>query len=77
MAQPKRFVLIQRALILAKKTALSMKVIPDGADKPLPPPATSVEFDPADDAEVKLWNRLMPKYRGLLNARVRNKQRYD
>lgn len=74
---PAHFVVTQRGLIRAKQVALSMKVIPDGADKPLPPPVTSVDFDPADDGEVKLWDRLMPKFRGLLNAQVKNKQRFD
>ena len=63
--------------IQAHKAALAMRVIPDGADKPLPAPVTTVEIDPEDDGEVELWDRLMPKYRGLLNARVKNKQRYE
>lgn len=63
--------------IQARRVTLAMRVIPDGANKPLPTPVISVEIDPDDDGEVKLWDRLMPKYRGLLNARVKNKQRYD
>lgn len=63
-------------LFKAKKAALAMKVIPDGADKPLPPLPAIVEIDPEDDGEVKLWDRLMPKFRGILNARVKNKQRF-
>jgi hypothetical protein len=64
-------------LFKAKKAALGMRVIPDGADKPLPPLPATVEIDPDDDGEVKLWDRLMPKFRGILNARVKNKQRFD
>ena len=58
------------------RAALAMRVIPEGADKPLPELPPVVEIDPADDGEVKLWDRLMPKYRGMLNATVKNKQRY-
>lgn len=61
----------------AKRVALSMKIIPDGSDKPLPPLPLTVEIDPHDTGEVKLWDRLMPAYRGLLNAKVKNKQRYE
>jgi hypothetical protein len=59
-----------------RRAALAMRVIPDGAEKPLPPHANA-EIDPDDDSEAVLWDRLMPKYRGLLNATVINKQRYD
>lgn len=61
-----------------KRKALAMRIIPDGADKPLIP-ATSAdsEIDPEDTGETALWDRLMPKYRGILNATVVNKQRYD
>ncbi len=59
------------------RAALAMRIIPNGADKPLPELPLVVEIDPEDDGEVKLWDRVMPKYRGLLNATVKNKQRYD
>ena len=65
------------ARIRALRAALAMRVIPDGADKPLPPLPQTVEIDPQDNGEVKLWNKVMPKYRGLLNATVKNKQRYQ
>ena len=58
------------------RAALAMRIIPDGADKPLPELPQTVEIDPQDDGEVKLWDRLMPKYRGMLNAKVKNKKRY-
>ena len=61
----------------AKRAAFSMRVIPDGSDKPLPELPPVVEIDPEDDGEVKLWDRLMPKFRGILNAVVKNKQRYE
>jgi len=54
-----------------------MKVIPDGSDKPLEPLPVSVEIDPDDSSEVVLWDKLMPEYKGLLNAKVENKQRYE
>lgn len=63
--------------VQAHRALLAVRVIPNGADKPLPPPVHQVEIDPEDDGEVKLWNRLMPKYRGLLNAIVTNKKRYE
>lgn len=58
------------------RAALAMRIIPDGADKPLPELPLTVEIDPQDDGEVKLWNKLMPQYRGMLNAKVKNKKRY-
>lgn len=69
-----RDLILQR--IRAMRAALAMRVIPEGADKPLPELPPVVEIDPADDGEVKLWDRLMPKFRGMLNATVKNKQRY-
>ncbi len=58
------------------RAALAMRIIPDGADKPLPELPLTVEIDPQDDGEVKLWDRLMPKYRGMLNAKVKKKKRF-
>lgn len=61
-----------------RRAAFAMRIIPDGANKPLiPATQADSEIDPEDDGEVKLWDRLMPKYRGLLNAEVINKQRFD
>ncbi len=60
----------------ARRAAFSMRVIPDGADKPLPGLPLTVEIDPQDEGESTLWDRLMPKYQGLLKAKVKNKQRY-
>jgi hypothetical protein len=74
---PTRFTIVRRALILATKAALSMKVIPDGADKPLPPLPAMVEIDPEDTSEIALWDRLMPEYKGLLNAKIEKKRRYE
>lgn len=73
-----RLVWLSELLQRIKRAALAMRVIPDGADKPLPAasPAAS-EIDPDDDGESKLWDRLMPKYRGLLKAKVINRQRFD
>ena len=59
-----------------RRALFSMKVIPDGAEKPLPGLPLEVEIDPQDDGEVQLWDRLMPKYRGMLNAKVKNKKRF-
>jgi hypothetical protein len=64
-------------LFRARKAALAMRVIPDGADKPLLPPEPTVEIDPEDDGAERLWDRLMPEYKGLLDADVVNRQRYD
>lgn len=65
-------------LMKIRRAAFAMRIIPDGADKPLVPALPSAsEIDPEDEGEVKLWDRLMPKYRGLLNAKVINKQRFD
>lgn len=48
-------------------------VTPRGADQPLPPLPAEVPITGADKANaVALWDRLMPKYRGLLNAPVVN-----
>lgn len=54
-----------------------MKVIPDGADKPLEPLPGTVEINAEDKSATVLWNELMPEYKGLLDAIVENKQRYD
>lgn len=67
----------QLSLLKTKRALLSMKVIPDGSDKPLDPLPVSVEIDPDDTSEVTLWDKLMPEYKGLLNAKVENKQRYE
>lgn len=69
-----RDLILQRIRVM--RAALAMRVIPEGADKPLPELPPVVEIDPDDDGEVKLWDRLMPKFRGMLNATVKNKQRY-
>ncbi len=63
--------------VSAARAAFALRVIPNGADKPLPELPLNVEIDPEDMGEVELWDRLMPKYKGLLNASVKNKQRYD
>lgn len=61
----------------ATRAALAMRIIPDGADKPLDPLPATVEIDPDDTSESDLWDKLMPEYRGLLKAKVENKQRYE
>lgn len=69
---------LRDSLIKIGRAAFAMRIIPDGADKPLlPATQADSEIDPEDDGEAKLWDRLMPKYRGLLNAEVINKQRFD
>jgi hypothetical protein len=68
---------IQRSLLNTKRALLSMKVIPDGADKPLEPLPGTVEINAEDKSATVLWNELMPEYKGLLDAIVENKQRYD
>ncbi len=69
------YLILQR--LKAMRAALAMRIIPNGADLPLPGLPMTVEIDPDDDGEVKLWDRVMPKYRGLLNASVKNRKRFD
>lgn len=69
--------MLSQRLIKIAKAAFAMKVIPDGADKPPPALPANVEIDPDDEGEVRLWDRLMPEYRGMLKATVINKQRFD
>lgn len=63
-------------LARTKAVMLAMRVSPNGHDQPLPP-LPPVEIDPEDDSEQKLWDKLMPKYRGLLRAQVKGKRRYE
>ncbi len=60
----------------AKAVMLAMRVIPRGADQPLPPlPIEPV--DPESKSAQRLWDRLMPKYRGLLDAKIKGKRRFE
>lgn len=59
---------------LDKLEVYSMKIIPDGADRPLPL-ATDADAEVTEaDAKraIALWDELMPDYAGLLNAKVVN-----
>lgn len=50
----------------------AMRIIPDGADKPLPlTPYDEAEITPADVRRaIRKWNELMPEYAGILEAKI-------
>ena len=52
-----------------------IRIIPDGADQPLPPVPGIVEVDEGDlDVMSAAWDETMPDYAGLLDAEVINRQ---
>lgn len=76
MIKIKISVFIQKR-ITAMRAMLAMRVIPNGADKPLPELPAEVDIDPDDKSAERLWDKYMQKYKGMLNATVKNKQRFE
>ena len=45
------------------------RIIPEGANEPLPPVPSTVDITDADiERAIAKWDRILPDYRGLLDA---------
>jgi hypothetical protein len=56
----------------------SVKIIPEGADEPLPPVPEEVVISEADIRRaINAWDALLPDYAGLLEAMVVGRRDYD
>jgi len=52
-----------------------IRIIPSGADDPIPPVPQEVEIDEDDlDTMSDAWDETMPDYAGLLDAEVINRR---
>lgn len=63
----------------AKQYAIpkAVNIIPSGAEEPLPPVPERVEISEADiEDAIAYWNKLMPEYRGMLDAEVEGREDY-
>lgn len=59
-------------------TGSRVKIIPEGADEPLPPVPDEVEITDADIRRaINAWDEAMPDYAGLLEAVVIGQENYD
>jgi len=55
-----------------------VRIIPKGADDPLPRVPNEVEITTEDvDKAIRHWNAVMPDYAGMLEADVINKRDYN
>jgi hypothetical protein len=55
-----------------------IQFVPEGQGDPLPAVPTEVTFSDADlDRAIRTWDRLMPDYRGLLEADVTRRENYE
>lgn len=62
------------ALDNAEVEALTLRVIPDGANDPGLPIPMEVEYTPEDlERMAKLWDKINPSAAGLLNSPVINR----
>lgn len=58
------------------RLVIRAKLVPDGADQPLPPMPANVEVTPAERTDaIAVWDELMPAYAGMLNAVVGKSER--
>lgn len=56
----------------------AVRIIPKGADDPLPAIPRQVEITPEDvDEAIANWNELMPEFAGMLEAEVINQRDFD
>jgi hypothetical protein len=56
----------------------AVRIIPNGADEPLPPIPNEVIITPSDvSVAVADWDKTMPERRGKLTAKVINQRDYD
>jgi len=56
----------------------SVRIIPKGANEPLPAVPYDVEITPEDiERADREWNRLMPEAAGIMDAEVINKRDFD
>jgi hypothetical protein len=55
----------------------SLRIIPEGADKPLAYPTDQDAIITKDDVlrALRTWDKVMPEYKGLLKAELRNATR--
>lgn len=54
-----------------------VRFIPEGANDPLPAIPGEVNLTPADaERAIAKWDKLMPEYKGLLEAVVKNKREH-
>lgn len=58
--------------------AASVRLIPNGADDPIPPPPSEADLDDGDAEQAeKVWDAVMKDWRGILSAEPRNRESYD
>jgi len=56
----------------------AVRIIPQGADDPLPALSNVVEITDADvDRAIAEWDELMPAYAGMLEAEIINQRDFD
>ena len=67
-----------RGLAGATASTIRVKIIPEGADEPLPEIPAVVEISDADiRVAINAWDTLMPDYAGLLEAVVIGQEEWD